>query len=239
MGNPVDIEDVLRTATTFEHAKSAKEAAAELGVSMKTVYNRIGKLEAVYGTAKLKAQFPRCYAARHTNKPPGVVAEAEDDRAEYVEPANQEELLQLVKSQTGKPVTVNIKAPIKEPAVTVAKNERNVLSEIRRRINVKSRAPGRPTKSLTESEMKDVVGEKLAQLIYYIDADTLGRAKLSELSQMFKTLFEAKQLLDGKPTTILSTDDKSQLRTLIPKLLREARRRGINLKDVKGEVIDD
>jgi hypothetical protein len=91
---------------------------------------------------------------------------------------------------------------------------------------------------LTEAELREELGKKLAQVLFYVDATSLGQAKLSELAQMLRVLFEAKQLLDGKPTTILNREEKQELKTLLPRLLVEAKRRGLVMKDVKGQVIN-
>lgn len=236
MAREIDIEDVMRSASVFEKAKTALEAAATLGITNKTLYNRVSKLEQVIGTAELKRQYPRCYAAKHSTRGPRRQKD-DGDLTDFVEPPSAEEIQKLVKSETGKGVIIQAGPDV--PKITTAKNEKNALAEIRRRISTKAIAKNRPTQSFTEEQLRDKVGEGLAQVLFYIDAATLGKAKLSELSQMFKTLFEAKQLLDGKPTTILSRSDKDQLKTLIPRLLQEAKRRGINLKQVKGEVIEN
>ena len=239
MSRDFDIEDIMRAANLFEKAKTAKDAAEQLGIVTRTLYNRISKLEEVIGTAELKKQYPRCFAAKHSARGPKR-QNIEDVETPFIEPPSDGKLRRLVKSETGEPV--KIKPGTAVPQVTVAKNEKNTLAEIRRRINVKANAKNFPKTSYNEEQLRDKVGTGLAQVLHYIDATTLGKAKLSELSQMFKTLFEAQQLLDGKPTTILSRGDKDQLKTLIPRLLQEAKRRGISLhkvKTVEGEEVEN
>ena len=239
MSRDIDIEDVMRTANVFEKSKTAKAAAEQLGIVVRTLYNRIGKLEEILGTVELKRQYPRCFAAKHSARGPKR-QNIEDVETPFIEPATAEQIKAMVKSETGKPVTT--KTITAMPKVTVAKNEKNTLAEIRRRINTKAIAKNFPTTSYNEEQLRAKVSTGLAQVLYYIDATTLGKAKLSELSQMFKTLFEAQQLLDGKPTTILSRGDKDQLKSLIPRLLQEAKRRGISLhkvKTVEGEEVEN
>jgi hypothetical protein len=124
--------------------------------------------------------------------------------------------------------------PLSQPAPVPA----SPLDQVRRRVVTKSALAARPKKSLTEAELREELGKKLAQVLFYVDATSLGQAKLSELAQMLRVLFEAKQLLDGKPTTILNREEKQELKTLLPRLLVEAKRRGLVMKDVKGQVIN-
>lgn len=91
---------------------------------------------------------------------------------------------------------------------------------------------------LTDKQLQEGVRGKMSLVLKYMDNFTLATAKMSELSSAFKVLFEAKQLLDGKPTQIMDSTARMELDKLVPQLMKEARRRGIMVKDVEGEVIE-
>ena len=242
MAGTVDIQLILQTAQVFEASKTAVDASVDLGISIRTVYNRLGELEKLLGTKQLKKDFPKIYSARHAKR--GPKKQNCDYPDHYIEsPADDTPLEDLAKQQKkdaakAKRLDKQTTTPTPRTSAT-AINQRSVLTEVRRRVQAKHSALARPKEAYTDDELKKAVGEKLAQAIFYIDSETLGRAKLSELSQMFKTLFEAKQLLDGMPTTILSRHDKEDLQSLVPKLIAEAKKRGFSFKkDVTGELIE-
>lgn len=111
------------------------------------------------------------------------------------------------------------------------------LRILKNRINfVRKNIEGQPVLQ-TDRQLQDAVREKLSMVLGYMDNFSLGTAKLSELSSVFKSLFEAKQLLDGKPTQILDNTARLELDKLLPMLAAEAKRRGVIMKDIEGEVI--
>ncbi len=238
-----DLEAVMHTAQVFEASKTAVAASVELGVCMKTIYNHLETLEGIIGTKQLKKDFPKIWTTRHAKRGPKKLNCDYPDHfidAPDTQPDLSPEALAKPKKKTGKPMGRPKTPPGGRVPASTANNVRSVLSDVRRRVQTKHSAPARPKVGYTDDELKSVVSEKLAQAIFYIDSETLGRAKLSELSQMFKTLFEAKQLLDGRPTTILSRGDKDDLEKLVPRLLAEAKKRGFSFKkDVTGELIED
>ncbi len=243
MAGTVNIQLVLQTAQVFEASKTAVAASVDLGVSLRTIYNRLEELENLIGTKQLKKDFPKIYSARHAKRGPKKLNADYPDH--FIEPpADDTPLEDRAKQQ--KKEKAAAKRPVGRPPNTTprtsatALNQQSVLSQVRRRVQAKHNALARPKEAYTDDKLKEIVGERLAQVLFYIDSETLGRAKLSELSQMYKTLFEAKQLLDGKPTTILSRHDKADLQSLVPKLIAEARKRGFSFKkDVTGELIEN
>ncbi len=85
------------------------------------------------------------------------------------------------------------------------------------------------------------IQERLALVLDRITPSKLSAAKLSELSGMMKQLFEAAQLLQGKPTTISDRSNVAALDKLVPAVLAEAERRGLafdQAKVVPGEVLE-
>lgn len=91
---------------------------------------------------------------------------------------------------------------------------------------------------ITDDQLNERIKTRILEIIETMDHYSLATAKLSELSSAFKTLFEAKQLLDGKPTQIMSRQDRVELDILLPKLVREARRRGVPVRTIDGQHIE-
>lgn len=76
-----------------------------------------------------------------------------------------------------------------------------------------------------DEDLRVELHKKIRLVIGHIDQATVGGAKLTDLSAMFKTLQEQVQLLDGKPTAILSVDDKTNLGEIAARMQAEMRRR--------------
>jgi len=117
---------------------------------------------------------------------------------------------------------------------------RSKLQILKQRVNLVEETKLSNPIEITDTQMRSEVKKKIAMVLGYIDNFSLATAKTSELSSIFKVLFEANQLLEGKPTTIMSREDRIHITDLIPKLLEEAQRRGISvIKDVEGQVIQN
>jgi len=77
--------------------------------------------------------------------------------------------------------------------------------------------------------------EKLCLALSYLDVHQLSVAKATELISVIKQLFDITQVLQGKPTTITANNNRKALTQLIPLVLKEAERRGLQ---VAGQVIE-
>ena len=77
--------------------------------------------------------------------------------------------------------------------------------------------------------------EKLCLALSYLDVTQLSQAKATELIAVIKQLFDITQVLQGKPTSINLSSNRKALEVLIPAMLREAERRGMQ---VSGQVIE-
>lgn len=76
-----------------------------------------------------------------------------------------------------------------------------------------------------DEDLRVELHKKIRLVLGHIDQATVGGAKLTDLSAMFKTLQEQVQLLEGKPTAILSVDDKNNLQDIAARMQAEMRRR--------------
>jgi hypothetical protein len=90
-------------------------------------------------------------------------------------------------------------------------------------------------KRLKTAELIDVIDEKIALTLGFMDEVTLSTATASQLAVVFGILSDKRQLLRGEPTQILSVQERSSLDTLMPALLAEAKRRGQSVELTPNE----
>lgn len=91
-----------------------------------------------------------------------------------------------------------------------------------------------------DEDLRAEIHKKIRMVLAHVDQSSIGGAKLTDLSTMFKTLQEQAQLLDGKPTAILSIEDKQGLNDIADKLRHEmARREGKVVNGSCEEVKED
>ena len=83
-----------------------------------------------------------------------------------------------------------------------------------------------------EIDTKWILGkldDKLALTLSYIDEFTLGRANARDLGGLLAVLVDRRQLLRGEPTAIATIEDRRALDDIVPILLAEAQRRGVEI----------
>jgi len=73
------------------------------------------------------------------------------------------------------------------------------------------------------SELEGVIERVLGG----VTDEKIDKASLRDVAIAYGVLIDKKQLLEGKPTQILSVEERQELSDLLPALLREAERRGI------------
>lgn len=83
-----------------------------------------------------------------------------------------------------------------------------------------------------EEDLRRELKKRTAMVLAHIDSATVAGAKLTDLSNAFKMLQEQQQLLDGRPTSIISVEDKQQLSEISARLSAEMARRS---KTIEGE----
>lgn len=107
----------------------------------------------------------------------------------------------------------------------------------------------RSTKKLAEraielinpNDLLSASQEKLCLALSYLDITQLSQAKATELISVIKQLFDITQVLQGKPTSINASANRKALEDLLPRMIREAERRGMQVasqgKVIEGEVL--
>ena len=92
-------------------------------------------------------------------------------------------------------------------------------------------------KTFNDRELTDELRKKISMATNYLDPVVLAQTSAKDLAIITGILTEKEQLLLGKPTQILSHQERKNLNELIPVLIQEARHRGIELS-LSTEVTD-
>lgn len=71
---------------------------------------------------------------------------------------------------------------------------------------------------------------KIAEVLEGITQDKIDKSHARDLAIVYGVLIDKMQLLEGKPTQILSIEERRDLGELLPLLLKEAERRQITVK---------
>lgn len=102
-------------------------------------------------------------------------------------------------------------------------------ASIVRRLKVKHEGLGTPVKAITDPELISGIRKNLSLIDSYIDDKVVSEASLRDLATAKAQLIEKLQLLEGKPTAILSDLERKSLIELMPLFFAEAQRRGVTL----------
>jgi hypothetical protein len=229
----------LQACKLVDTGISINEAARRLGQSYQAVRDKISAAHNKLGDALLIEMFPLLAKALKITEPKfggqpqlyvtkSLMSDGDPDHPQSTSPANQSP-----KRGPGRPPNDPALPSAATAKISALKAMKDRMSVVQRKIEVITET------DIDDDQLREQVRKKVAIILACMDDYALSHAKLSELSTAFKGLFEAKQLLDGKPTQILDSSERASLAELMPKLFKEAKRRGINLeKAVKGEVIE-
>lgn len=80
------------------------------------------------------------------------------------------------------------------------------------------------------SEHIATLKRKIAQVLEGITDEKIAKAHARDLAIVYGVLIDKMQLLEGKPTQILSVEERRDLKDLLPLLMAEAARREITLR---------
>lgn len=100
---------------------------------------------------------------------------------------------------------------------------------LRRRIMARQGMQPTDPRALTDKTLVHTLKEKLALALEYLDPYVLAGSSAKDLDAVIDGLIKNIQLLEGKPTSITSHEDRRQMNELIPALLLEAQKRGLKL----------
>ncbi len=82
-------------------------------------------------------------------------------------------------------------------------------------------------REVTANEFLPLIDMRAKQLLQFMSPEKMAKAGIRDQAFAFSVLMEKRQLLRGEPTQILSVDDRRQMSTLMPFMLKEAQRRGL------------
>lgn len=91
---------------------------------------------------------------------------------------------------------------------------------------------------LGRRELVEKLDEKIALGLHYLDDFSMSGMDGKDLAIMLGILIEKKQLMEGRPTAILSFEERRNLSELLPAFVREAQRRGITIDQTAVEVVE-
>lgn len=91
-------------------------------------------------------------------------------------------------------------------------------------------------KTRSRAQEIETMSEKISRILDYMDDYTLANADLKDLAIAFGILAEKRQLMEGRPTQILTFEERRQMPELLGAALREAKRRGLNIDATAVEV---
>jgi hypothetical protein len=92
-------------------------------------------------------------------------------------------------------------------------------------------------KRLTLKQLTEEIDRKIAMVLGFMDEQSMAGASFKDLSIGLSVLIEKQQLLQNKPTHIIDFNSRQQLTVLLPRMVNEAKRRGITL-DGSAERVD-
>jgi len=130
-------------------------------------------------------------------------------------------------------VTIDVETGIAPPSVLEQFGSR--MNE--RRELAKANAPAIPEKPDTPWFLEQL-DNALARILVRFDDEIIGQANLRELSYAASILTEKRNLLMDRPTEHITYEQHVQLDALLPKLIEEAKRRGIAVDGMAEDVTD-
>jgi len=113
-----------------------------------------------------------------------------------------------------------------------------VTESLVRRLRVKYCNAVYAAKDLRTKEILEMLGKKIDLAAFYLDDKVMAEASARDIMLGMTALVEKRNLLRGEPTQIISDHERAKIHELVPKLLEEARRRGLTIEgEVTGKVI--
>jgi len=95
----------------------------------------------------------------------------------------------------------------------------------------------RELRTIKTNELVAKLEDRLSAALDYLSDAKLDMSTAKDLGIVIGILAEKRQLLNGEPTNIISVEDSRQLNEILPAVLAEAKRRGLDLNRgvIEGE----
>lgn len=85
----------------------------------------------------------------------------------------------------------------------------------------------------TQDEFRELIEDRLFRVLTNMDDAMIAGATMRDLTNAMDKLMNARQLIRGEPTAIVSVEDRRQMNRVLPLIAQELKRRGIT---IEGEV---
>lgn len=115
----------------------------------------------------------------------------------------------------------------------------HVTQNFIKRLRVQGGAFKESVQKLGRRELVEKIQEKIALGLAYMDDFSMSGMDGKDLAIMLGILIEKQQLLEGRPTQILSFEERKHLSELLPAYVKEAARRGITIDATAVEIREE
>lgn len=202
--------------------KTAREVAAELGITLQNVYNTCSLARRKLGIPKMEKAEQFALAAKASNEQ----AHIENRNPEVAAAAFDAASDPLAESQRAAIDRVN-------DELQRAGIPGKVSQAIVRRMRVRYGNAITVKRALTTNEILKGIDEQIFLIDSYIDDKVCAESNLRDLGLVKAALLEKRNLLRGEPTQIISDSERKKMIELMGPLVTEMSRRGFT---VDGEA---
>lgn len=115
----------------------------------------------------------------------------------------------------------------------------HVTQNFIKRLRIQGGAFKEAVQKLNRRELVEKLDEKISLGLHFMDDFALAGMDGKDLAIMIGILIEKKQLLEGRPTQILSFEERKHLGELLPAYVKEAARRGITIDATAVEIREE
>ena len=112
-----------------------------------------------------------------------------------------------------------------------------VMKRLVRRFNSEYQPMMSEMKAFKTSDITKKIEDKAMRALDWLDDYKMAQASAKDLAIIVGILLEKRQLMRGEPTHIFSTTERMSLNELVPMMVKEANRRGMELSH-EGDMID-
>jgi hypothetical protein len=210
------IYDLSRPVSEGGQGKKRHEVAAIMGISVPVVSKTLHAVYRKLGFQKRPGYQPRPGIEMREPEVAAAAIEAAADpwarsMNQAIEKANEQ--LKLA----GLPEKVNV--------------------ALVKRLRVKYANAVYAAKDLRTKEILEMLGRKIDLAAFYLDDKVMAEAPARDIMLGMTALIEKRNLLRGEPTQIISDHERAKIHELVPKLLEEARRRGLTVDGTVTEKV--
>ncbi len=106
------------------------------------------------------------------------------------------------------------------------------LKQLLKRMRTRYKPFNDALREVKRDELIKILEDRALRCIEYVDDFAMAKASLRDLAITAGVLIDKSLLLKGEPTAIFRNEDRRKLNELLPALIAEAKRRGVNIIDV-------